>query len=45
MEIELIPKSTAVLRWKAFKDAFWGLLMPLIILGGIYGGVFTIHSN
>lgn len=41
MEIELIPKSTAALRWKAFKDAFWGLLMPLIILGGIYGGVFT----
>lgn len=28
-------------RWKAFKDAFWGLLMPVIILGGIYGGVFT----
>ena len=28
-------------RWEAFKDAFWGLLMPVIILGGIYGGVFT----
>lgn len=25
----------------AFKDAFWGLLAPLVILGGIYGGVFT----
>jgi len=25
----------------AFKNAFWGLLMPLIILGGIYGGIFT----
>ncbi|PWB61974.1 MAG: C4-dicarboxylate ABC transporter permease [Deltaproteobacteria bacterium] len=25
----------------AFKDAFWGLLAPLIILGGIYGGIFT----
>lgn len=25
----------------AFKDAIWGLLMPIIILGGIYGGVFT----
>lgn len=24
--------------WKAFKEAFWGLLSPLIILGGIYGG-------
>ncbi|MCC8098328.1 MAG: TRAP transporter large permease subunit, partial [Eubacterium sp.] len=28
-------------RWVAFKDAFWGFLMPVIILGGIYGGVFT----
>ena len=28
-------------RWDAFKDAFWGLLMPVIILGGIYGGIFT----
>lgn len=25
----------------AFKDAIWGLLTPVIILGGIYGGVFT----
>ena len=28
-------------RWAAFKDAFWGLMMPVIILGGIYGGIFT----
>ncbi|MDO5407904.1 MAG: TRAP transporter large permease subunit [Eubacteriales bacterium] len=28
-------------RLAAFKDAFWGLLMPVIILGGIYGGIFT----
>ena len=27
--------------WRAFKDSFWGLLAPFIILGGIYGGVFT----
>ena len=25
----------------AFKDAIWALLMPLIILGGVYSGVFT----
>lgn len=25
----------------AFRDSVWGLLAPLIILGGIYGGVFT----
>ncbi len=27
--------------WRSFKDAVLALLMPLIILGGIYGGVFT----
>jgi len=25
----------------AFKDAFWGIMAPVIILGGIYGGFFT----
>jgi C4-dicarboxylate transporter DctM subunit len=25
----------------ATKDALWALLMPIIILGGIYGGIFT----
>ena len=28
-------------RWKAFCSAFWGFLMPVIIIGGIYGGIFT----
>jgi len=27
--------------WKGFKDASWGLGVPVLILGGIYGGVFT----
>lgn len=27
--------------WDAFTDSFWALLMPFIILGGIYAGVFT----
>lgn len=27
--------------WKSFKEAILALLMPLIILGGIYGGIFT----
>jgi tripartite ATP-independent transporter DctM subunit len=26
---------------RSFISAFWALMMPLIILGGIYGGVFT----
>jgi len=27
--------------WKAFKEAIWGLLAPVVILSGIYGGIFT----
>ncbi|MGO1469637.1 MAG: TRAP transporter large permease [Tissierella sp.] len=27
--------------WKSFKEAFWAILTPVIILGGIYGGIFT----
>lgn len=27
--------------WLSFKDAIWGLLTPVIILGGIYLGIFT----
>ncbi len=26
---------------RSFIDAIWALLMPIIILGGIYGGIFT----
>jgi len=27
--------------WRAFKKAFWALTLPIIILGGIFGGVVT----
>ena len=27
--------------WVSFKGAFWALLTPVIILGGIYSGIFT----
>lgn len=27
--------------FKKFKEAFWALIMPIIILGGILGGIFT----
>ena len=35
------PRASKEERLKAFKDAFFGLMMPVIILGGIYGGIFT----
>jgi C4-dicarboxylate transporter DctM subunit len=35
------PRGSAKEIWVAFKDAIWGLMAPGIILGGIYGGIFT----
>lgn len=28
-------------KWKSYKDAVWALVMPIIIIVGIRGGVFT----
>lgn len=40
-DLKVSPKASGAERWAAFKDAVPGLLMPVIILGGIYGGIFT----
>lgn len=34
------PESFKI-RFKKFKDAFWALLIIFVIIGGIYGGIFT----
>ncbi|MBG9942041.1 TRAP transporter large permease [Brevibacillus formosus] len=34
-------KHTIKEIWEAFKDAILAILMPIIILGGIYGAIFT----
>ncbi|MBP6678556.1 MAG: TRAP transporter large permease subunit, partial [Paracoccus sp.] len=28
-------------RWLAFRESVWGLMLIVIIMGGIYGGIFT----
>jgi C4-dicarboxylate transporter DctM subunit len=28
-------------RWQKFKESFWALMTIVIIIGGIYGGIFT----
>lgn len=42
---ELVHAKVNELRsqgfWKLFKDSFWALLSPIIVLGGIYGGIVT----
>lgn len=37
------PEKRASFReiWDSGKKAIWGIFMPLIVLGGIYAGVFT----
>jgi len=35
------PKSTFSERWNAFVKAFPALLTPIIIIGGIFSGIFT----
>jgi C4-dicarboxylate transporter DctM subunit len=39
------PEATGNTRltdiWQGLRSAIWALLMPVIIFGGIYGGVFT----
>ena len=35
------PRCSAREVWEAFVDAIWGLLLIAMIIGGIYGGIFT----
>ncbi|RNF39784.1 TRAP transporter large permease [Planococcus salinus] len=39
--IEKLERSSPREVWVAFKDAIWAIIMPFIVLGGIYGGIFT----
>ncbi len=36
-----MPKATWAERGKAFRESVWGLLLIVIVLGGIYSGMFT----
>ncbi|MHB2149169.1 TRAP transporter large permease [Calditrichota bacterium LG25] len=36
-----IRKPTRQERWQALKDSAWEIPLPFIIIGGIYGGLFT----
>jgi C4-dicarboxylate transporter, DctM subunit len=36
-----LPRAPMIDRWKAFRDSVWGLMLIVIIMGGIYGGIFT----
>jgi len=34
-----LPYGTRL--WRSFVSSFWGLMTPVVILGGIYSGIFT----
>lgn len=36
-----MPKASAAQRWAAFRRSAWGLMLIVVVLGGIYTGVFT----
>ena len=36
-----MPKATWGQRWKAFRESVWGLLLIVVVIGGIYTGIFT----
>ncbi|MGE5339552.1 MAG: TRAP transporter large permease [Gemmatimonadota bacterium] len=35
------PRATWLERWNAFRRSVWGLLLIVIVMGGIYSGLFT----
>lgn len=34
-------KVSLLALWDSFRKAIWGLVLPIVILGGIYKGIFT----
>ena len=40
-KIAILEKASWAVRWKAVKDGFLVLGFPIIVVGGIYGGIFS----
>ena len=40
-EYPRMPKSSWFDTWRAFRESIWGLMLVVIIIGGIYSGLFT----
>jgi C4-dicarboxylate transporter DctM subunit len=40
-QLPTAPRATSTERRRAVTDSVWAIFMPVIILGGIYSGVFT----
>lgn len=40
-EYPTLPRVSFHEIWRAFRDSIWGLFIIVIVIGGIYGGIFT----
>ena len=36
-----LPKASWGERWRTFRQSIWGLLLIIVVVGGIYTGIFT----
>lgn len=36
-----LPKASWAQRWDAFRKSAWGLFLIVVVMGGIYSGIFT----
>jgi C4-dicarboxylate transporter DctM subunit len=36
-----LPRASWLERWRAFRESMWGILLIVVVIGGIYSGMFT----
>ncbi len=36
-----MPRAPWAERWRTFRESIWGLLLIVVVIGGIYTGIFT----
>ncbi len=36
-----MARASGAERWRAFRESIWGLLLIVVVMGGIYTGIFT----
>ena len=41
MDYPRMPRASWAERWAAFRESVWGLLLIVVVIGGIYSGMFT----
>jgi C4-dicarboxylate transporter DctM subunit len=42
MRVQREPRASWSEAWRAVRASIWSILLPLLVLGGMYAGVFTV---